>query len=168
MSNYYDDVYSKREVRENTDRLTSEIDKQAMMNIEINMKKRDYREELENSIRKLDNHSICPDKLPTSCDGMNSSSCNQNNFVQKHGSDCQCSQCVPRINANWFKKNRLVLLLGVLWVSIIILAVGWSPSGETFQEIQQSYVELLVDFFKVAIMVVAAIVTVKIAKNDKK
>ena len=49
---------------------------------------------------------------------------------------------------------------------MIVLAVGWSPSGEAFQAIQESYVDLLVNFFKMGIFAVAGIVTYNLFKKN--
>ena len=48
------------------------------------------------------------------------------------------------------------------------MAVGWSPSGPVFDSIQKSWVELFVNFFKMAILAVAITVSVKILNDDKK
>ena len=84
-----------------------------------------------------------------------------------HGADCHCSKCCPNPTPNWFQKNKLALLLGVLVCCMLVLAIGWSPSGKTFEAIQESYVELIVDFFKMAIIGVASVVIFNIAKKDK-
>ena len=47
----------------------------------------------------------------------------------------------------------------ILWTALIVLAIGWSPSGKTFEAIQTSYVELIVNFFKMAIFAIAGFAT---------
>lgn len=172
---------NREEVRQGTDTIIDKIDLQALENIKTLQETNRYREELVSSLHKLDSHSICPGSVPK-CDtkvpdiGVNVQKKTQgvtevNEVVKEpkttviHGSDCHCSKCCPNPTPNWFKKNKLAILLGVLWVAMIVLAIGWSPSGKTFEAIQESYVELLVDFFKMAIIAVAAIVTFKIAKD---
>ena len=83
-----------------------------------------------------------------------------------HGEDCHCSKCCPNPNPNFFQKNKQAILLGLLWIAMIVLAVGWSPSGEAFQAIQESYVDLLVNFFKMGIFAVAGIVTYNLFKKN--
>ena len=51
---------------------------------------------------------------------------------------------------------------------MIVLAVGWSPSGETFEAIQASYVDLIVNFFKMGVFAVAGIVTYSLVKKKDK
>ena len=57
--------------------------------------------------------------------------------------------------------------MGVLWVALVILAVGWSPSGKTFEAIQTSYVELIVNFFKMGIFFVAGLASYHLMKKKK-
>ena len=98
--------------------------------------------------------------------------CNTVNNVQQveqyHGPDCHCSKCCPNPNPSWFQRNTKGICVAILLVSIILLAVGWSPSGPVFDSIQKSWVELFVNFFKMAILAVAITVSVKILNDDKK
>ena len=87
---------------------------------------------------------------------------------QQHGPDCHCSKCCPNPNPSWFQRNTKGICVAILLVSIILLAVGWSPSGPVFDSIQKSWVELFVNFFKMAILAVAITVSVKILNDDKK
>ena len=82
-----------------------------------------------------------------------------------HGDDCHCSKCCPNPNPNFFQKNKTGLLLGVLWVALVILAIGWSPSGATFEAIQTSYVDLLVNFFKMSVFAIAGFATYYLIKK---
>ena len=55
----------------------------------------------------------------------------------------------------------------ILWVAIIILAVGWTPGGAVFTAIQTSYVDLIVNFFKVAVLGAAGFATYKLIAKDR-
>ena len=57
------------------------------------------------------------------------------------------------------------LLVGVLWLALIVLGVGWTPSGGVFDAIQNSWVELFVNFFKMGIFAIAGIVTYQLMKK---
>lgn len=87
---------------------------------------------------------------------------------EQHPVGCHCSACCPNPNPNWFQRNSKSICISVLWAAMLILAIGWSPSGATFDAIQKSYVELLVNFFKMAIFAISIIVTVKLVNSDKK
>lgn len=159
-------LFDKESIRRNTDNITDKIDRQAIENIKTLQERRNYEEELLASLHRLNSHSICPGNLPT---------CEQQNYIESkkeevktvHGEDCHCSKCCPNPNPNFFQKNKQVILISLLWVAMIILAVGWSPSGEMFEAIQNSYVDLLVNFFKMGIFAVAGIVTYSLLKKKE-
>lgn len=159
-------LFDKDSIRRNTDNITDKIDRQAIENIKTLQERRNYEEELLASLHRLNSHSICPGSLPT---------CEQQNYIESkkeevktvHGEDCHCSKCCPNPNPNFFQKNKQVILISLLWVAMIILAVGWSPSGATFEAIQNSYVDLLVNFFKMGIFAVAGIVTYSLLKKKE-
>ena len=50
---------------------------------------------------------------------------------------------------------------------MLVLAIGWSPSGATFEAIQENYVNLLVDFFKMALLGGAGFIMYNIFKTKK-
>lgn len=166
---------NREDVRQNTDVIVDKIDEQAIENIKTIQETNKYREELISSLHRLDSHSICPGSIPN-CNNETPEKKvevkvekqeNTKEIHEVHGADCHCSKCCPNPTPNWFQKNKLALLLGVLVCCMLVLAIGWSPSGKTFEAIQESYVELIVDFFKMAIIGVASIVIYSIAKKDK-
>lgn len=153
-------------LRKNTDAITDKMDKQAIENIKTLQEKKNYEEELLASLYKLNNHSICPGSLPTCHEEVVQVKEEVKEEVKEvHGADCHCSKCCPNPNPNFFQKNKQVILISLLWVAMIVLAVGWSPSGEMFEAIQESYVDLLVNFFKMGIFAAAGIVTYNLTKN---
>lgn len=164
---------NRDDVRQNTDVITDKIDAQAIENIKTIQETNKYREELLSSLHRLDSHSICPGSIPNCNNEIPEKKVEvkvekeEHTTKEIHGADCHCSKCCPNPTPNWFQKNKLALLLGVLVCCMLVLAIGWSPSGKTFEAIQESYVELLVDFFKMAIIGVASVVIYNIAKKDK-
>ena len=95
-------------------------------------------------------------------------SCETNTHVEHkevHGDDCHCSKCCPNPKPNFFQRNRNALLIGMLWLVMVVLAIGWSPSGGIAEAINTSWVEMFVDFFKVTLFAVAGIVTYRLTKK---
>ena len=102
---------------------------------------------------------------PVTCEGHGHV---ENKVVENeeiHPVGCHCEKCCPNPKPNFFQRHRNALLISVLWLAMIILAVGWSPSGEIAEAINKSWVELFVDFFKVAIFAVAGVVTYTLTKK---
>ena len=152
-------VFDKDQVRRNTDLITEELDRQAIENIKTLQRKRNYEEELIASLNKLNAHSICPGSVPT-CD----------NYERQTQDETPIQQPVNEVhganpNPNIFQRHKQAILIGLLWVAMIILGVGWSPSGATFEAINNSYLDLIVDFFKMGIFAVAGIVTYNLVKK---
>ena len=163
--------FERESVRKNTDIITDMLDRQAIDNIRALQERRNYEEELLASLHKLNSHSLCPGSLPT-CDDLKKDVMKKETVKEEakeevHGADCHCSKCCPNPNPNFFQKHKSTLLICVLWLALIVLAVGWSPSGETFDAIQNSWVELIVNFFKMGVFAVAGIATYNLVKKEK-
>lgn len=166
-------------VRQSTDEMVSKIDEQAIRNFELNLELNNLRSELEHNLNRLGEHTYCPSKVKTQCDekevtcesGCGDKCPSSRQPVEEvkrevvHGDDCHCSKCCPNPNPNFFQRNKTALLMGVLWIAIVILAVGWSPTGGVFDDIQNSWVDLIVNFFKMGIFAVAGIATYKLTKK---
>ena len=73
--------------------------------------------------------------------------------------------CCPRMRMPKVFKNHKKLFLTGMWIIMIVLAIGISPQGAWFTTIQESYVNLIVDFFKMGLFAVAGILTFKIVKD---
>ena len=163
--------FDQDQVKKNTDIITEELDRQVIENIKALQRKRNYEEELLASLQKLSAHGVCPGSAPTCNDDIfeptprAKASDEETPVKEIHGADCHCSKCCPNPNPNFFQKHKDSILIGLLWVAMIVLAVGWSPSGETFEAIQSSYVDLLVNFFKMGIFAVAGIITYSLFKK---
>lgn len=159
--------FERDSVRKNTDIITDKLDEQAIENIKVLQERRNYEEELLASLRRLNAHSICPGNAPT-C---------ENEYAQKkevvkeepkeevHGPDCHCSKCCPNPNPNFFQKHKMGILITVIWIMMIFLGIGWTPTGGVAEAIQNSWVELFVNVFKVGMFAIAGVATYNLAKK---
>ena len=168
-----DNASHKYDVRNTADNITDKLDKQAVENFELNLQVNKYRSELKHALQQLEEHSYCPGEVDIQC---NSSECSdkcqskqlaQDTVEPQHGDDCHCSKCCPNPNPNFFQKHRIGILVSILWAALIILGVGWTPSGGVFDAIQNSWVQLFVNFFKVGIFAIAGIVSYQLFKHNE-
>ena len=168
-----DNASHKCDVRNTADNITDKLDKQAVENFELNLQVNKYRSELKHALQQLEEHSYCPGEVDIEC---NSSQCSdkcqskqvaQDTVEPQHGDDCHCSKCCPNPNPNFFQKHRIGILVSILWAALIILGVGWTPSGGVFDAIQNSWVQLFVNFFKVGIFAIAGIVSYQLFKHNE-
>ena len=168
-----DNASHKCDVRNTADNITDKLDRQAVENFELNLQVNKYRSELKHALQQLEEHSYCPGEVDIEC---NSSQCSdkcqskqlaQDTVEPQHGDDCHCSKCCPNPNPNFFQKHRIGILVSILWAALIILGVGWTPSGGVFDAIQNSWVQLFVNFFKVGIFAIAGIVSYQLFKHNE-
>ena len=168
-----DNTSHKCDVRNTADNITDKLDKQAVENFELNLQVNKYKSELKHALQQLEEHSYCPGDVDILCDSNEcSDKCQSKQLAQdtvepKHGDDCHCSKCCPNPNPNFFQKHRVGILVSILWVALIILGIGWTPSGGVFDAIQNSWVELFVNFFKVGIFAIAGIVSYQLFKHNE-
>ena len=83
-----------------------------------------------------------------------------------HGEGCHCEKCCPNPKKTWFQKHKRGLSIGAIWVIMIVLALGLSPQGAWFTALQESYVNILVDLFKMGLFAVAGVITFKLTKQE--
>ena len=150
--------FERESVRKNTDIITDMLDRQAIENIRALQERRNYEEELLASLNKLNSHSLCPGSLPT-CDDL------KKDVMKKETVKEEVKEEVHNPKQNFFQRHKTTLLISVLWLALIVLAVGWSPSGPTFEAVQNSWVELIVNFFKMGVFAVAGIATYNLVKK---
>ena len=86
--------------------------------------------------------------------------------VQQHGEGCHCEKCCPNPKKNWFQRNKRGLSIGAIWVIMIVLALGISPQGAWATFLQESWVNLFVDFFKMGLFAIAGVITFKLTKQE--
>ena len=168
-----DNASHKCDVRNTADNITDKLDKQAVENFELNLQVNKYRSELRHALQQLEEHTYCPGEVDIQCNSTQcSDKCQSKQVAQdilepQHGADCHCSKCCPNPNPNFFQKHRVGILVSILWAALIILGVGWTPSGGVFDAIQNSWVELFVNFFKVGIFAIAGIVSYQLFKHNE-
>ena len=158
---------SRRDVRAAADNITDMLDKQAVENFELNLQVNKYKSELRHALEQLEEHTYCPGEVdiqckPDSCKGQSQPQVQQE--VQ-HGDDCHCSKCCPNPNPNFFQKHKVGLLIGLIWTIMIFLAIGWMPTGGIADAINNSWVELIVNFFKIGLFAIAGIATDNLVKK---
>lgn len=160
------------ELRRTTDEMVDKIDQQALKNFELNLEVKSLKSELIHNLEKLGEHTYCPDQevqctskksVPSDSQQVQETKEVAHSTSETHGADCHCSKCCP--HPSFLQRNKVAILVGILSVAMIILAVGWSPTGAIAEAINTSWVELFVDFFKMAILAVAAIVIYQLIKK---
>ena len=168
-----DNASHKCDVRNTADNITDKLDRHSVENFELNLQVNKYRSELKHALQQLEEHSYCPGEVDILCDSDQcSDKCQSKQLAQdtvepQHGDDCHCSKCCPNPNPNFFQKHRIGILVSILWAALIILGVGWTPSGGVFDAIQNSWVQLFVNFFKVGIFAIAGIVSYQLFKHNE-
>ena len=168
-----DNASHKCDVRNTADNITDKLDRQAVENFELNLQVNKYRSELKHALQQLEEHTYCPGEVDILCDSNQcSDKCQSKQVAQdtvepQHGDDCHCSKCCPNPNPNFFQKHRIGILVSILWAALIVLGIGWTPSGGVFDAIQNSWVELFVNFFKVGIFAIAGIVSYQLFKHNE-
>ena len=171
-------INEQREYRKNiaytTQDIVDKLDAQRLRDIELEFMRKATREELEYSIQKLDNHAICSGNVVCPKDVKCGGECNtpskkepQEEVAEVHGPGCHCEKCCPNPRPSWFKKHKAGLLAAIIFACVLILAVGWTPAGAVFTAMQNSYVDLIVNFFKVAVLAIAGFGIYKLIAKDK-
>ena len=149
-------------VRTAADNITDLLDEQALKNFEMNLQVNRYKSELRHALQQLDEHTYCPGDVDIQCKEDKCKGCKE----------APAPKSVETTNYNKYskvgilKKNKKAIILAILWVIIVILAVGWSPTGNTAEAINNSWVELIVNFFKMVLFAIAGIATYILIKKD--
>ena len=154
---------SRRDVRAAADNITDMLDKQAVENFELNLQVNKYKSELRHALEQLEEHTYCPGEVDIQCKPDNCKG--QSQPQEQHGEDCHCSKCCPNPNPNFFQKHKVGLLIGLIWAIMIFLAIGWMPTGGIADAINNSWVELIVNFFKIGLFAIAGIATYNLVKK---
>ena len=148
---------SRRDVRAAADNIADMLDKQAVENFELNLQVNKYKSELRHALEQLEEHTYCPGEVDIQCKpGKCNEQCQPQPQVQQvkqqeaqHGDDCHCSKCCPNPNPNFFQRHKIGLLIGLIWIIMVFLAIGWMPTGGIADAINNSWEELIVNFFKI-------------------
>ena len=187
----------RKKIAYTTQDIVDKLDQQKLRDIELEFMRKATKEELEDSIRKLDNHAICSGNVvcpkdvhvvtvkENKCEGcVKEQPVKQTMSVQPvavpvepaepieevHGPDCHCSKCCPNPNPTFFQKHKNKILAAIVFICVLILSIGWLPSGGNYEALQKAYVELIVNLPKMVLLSVAGFAIFKIAKStdDKK
>ena len=154
---------SRRDVRAAADNIADMLDKQAVENFELNLQVNKDKSELRHALEQLEEHTYCPGEVDIQCKLDNYKG--QSQPQEQHGEDCHCSKCCPNPNPNFFQKHKVGLLIGLIWAIMIFLAIGWMPTGGIANAINTSWVELIVNFFKIGLFAIAGIATYNLVKK---
>ena len=187
---HVENIDSQRVYRKNiaytTQEIVDKLDQQKIKDIELEFMRKATREELEDSIRKLDSHAICSGNVSCPKDvkvvTVKEDKCEDCKVVQErvvpdmpqevHGEDCHCSKCCPNPKPSFFQKHKAKILGAIVFVCVLVLSIGWMPSGGNYEALQKAYVELIVNLPKMVMLGIAGFSVYKIAKaaddKDKK
>ena len=80
-------------------------------------------------------------------------------------SDEEKNGCVLRNVKSSFIKGKEKIIVALILIIMLVLAIGITPSGAWVEAIQTSYVELLVDFFRVSLLGLGGYLTYKLFKK---
>ena len=185
-----ENIDSQRVYRKNiaytTQEIVDKLDQQKLKDIELEFMRKATREELEDSIRKLDSHAICSGNVSCPKDvkvvTIKEDKCKDCKIAQEytvpdvaqevHGEDCHCSKCCPNPKPSFFQKHKAKILGAIVFVCVLVLSIGWMPSGGNYEALQKAYVELIVNLPKMVMLGIAGFSVYKIAKTadekDKK
>ena len=170
----------RKQIAYTTQDIVDKLDQQKLRDIELEFMRKATREELEDSIRKLDNHAICsgnvvcPKDIPVvvvkekeeckECVVKEQPAVAPAPVEEVHGADCHCSKCCPNPNPTWFQIHKFKILALIAFICLLILAIGWLPSGGSYEALQKAYVELIVSLPKMVLLCVAGFAMFKVAK----
>lgn len=149
-------------VRTAADNITDMLDEQALKNFEMNLQVNRYKSELRHALQQLDEHTYCPGDVDIQCKEDKCKGCKE----EPTPKTVEATDCNKYSKVGILKKNKKAIILAILWVIIVILAVGWSPTGNTAEAINNSWVELIVNFFKMVLFAIAGIATYILIKKD--
>ena len=149
-------------VRTAADNITDMLDEQALKNFEMNLQVNRYKSELRHALQQLDEHTYCPGDVDIQCKEDKCKGCKE----EPTPKTVETTDYNKYSKVGILKKNKKAIILVILWAIIVILAVGWSPTGSTAEAINNSWVELIVDFFKMVLFAIAGIATYILIKKD--
>lgn len=182
----------RKKIAYTTQDIVDKLDQQKLRDIELEFMRKATKEELEDSIRKLDNHAICSGNVvcpkdvhvvtvkENKCEGcVKEQPVKQTMSVQPvavpvepaelieevHGPDCHCSKCCPNPKPSFFQKHKAKILGAIVFVCVLVLSIGWMPSGGNYEALQKAYVELIVNLPKMVMLGIAGFSIYKIAKT---
>lgn len=178
----------RKQIAYTTQDMIDRLDQQKLRDIEMEFMRKATREELMDSVRKLDNHAICsgnvccPKDQPVIIVKEKEGDCSKCQDVVPqpvavgkeqqeekviHGEDCHCSKCCPNPNPNWIQKHKTGILVAVMFLCMLILSIGWMPSGAQSEALQKAYVDLIVNLPKMSLLFIAGFAAYRLTKKDR-
>lgn len=155
----------------------SELDKKILENIEAEAEKKKQEQILNGRIEQMKNKKLAElVELETQRDlyGLNDK---QEIKVVVDKNECkQCeTQCeIERVYKeekknfkNGFAKGKEKIMMVIALIIMLVLAVGITPSGAWFDLIQESWVELIVDFFRMGMLGLGGYFIYKLFKDKE-
>lgn len=155
---------SRNDIHETTEKLVDKLDNQKMRSIEMEMERKRTVEEYMYGISKLNGHSLCEGNVVCPKEAVKEVEKSETH-ASNHGEGCHCELCCPNPKPTFLQRNKNTILMTIIWIALIILGVGWTPSGATFEAMQTSFVELIVNFFKMGIFAIAGMATYHLFKK---
>ena len=107
-------------VRTAADNITDMLDEQALKNFEMNLQVNRYKSELRHALQQLDEHTYCPGDVDIQCKEDKCKGCKEEP-VPKAVKTSDYNKCSK---VSFQKKNKKAIILAVLWIIIVVLAVG--------------------------------------------
>lgn len=123
------------------------------------------------------NHECCRNN-------QNNNECQCNNYDHHHNhecyhnnqnnNECQCNNCNHihnnqdvNVRVPFFKEHKSMFLLIVGLVSVLLLATGFTPSGDFWTSIQDQWLTLIADVFKIILVVISSLLIYFGIKKEK-
>ena len=78
---------------------------------------------------------------------------------QHHEHECQCQQHTKEVNVRfpWFKERKSTFCAIIGIVVLLLLATGFTPSGEFWIAVQDQWVALIADVFRLALVTICCV-----------
>ena len=78
---------------------------------------------------------------------------------QHHEHDCQCQQHNKEINVRfpWFKERKSTFCAIIGIVVLLLLATGFTPSGDFWMAVQDQWVALIADVFRLVLVAICCV-----------
>lgn len=88
-------------------------------------------------------------------------------LMQQYQQAEQHNNCPLNNAKKSFAKGKQKFTVALLVVVMLVLAIGVTPSGAWAEAVQSSFVELLVDVFRMGLLGIGGYLVYKLAKNDR-
>ena len=89
---------------------------------------------------------------------------------QQHEYECKCQQHTKEVNVRfpWFKERKSTFCAIIGIVVLLLLATGFTPSGDFWTAVQDQWVALIADVFRIALISICCVlIYLRIKKNKR-